>query len=117
MLLLIPKYKINGAGFAYLIAVLPTTLLFMVYIDRKLVRGNNRDFYRSLIAKIGLVTLVLSVASIILLRAISSLPAFFLCYGLTLAIGIVAFFLSGLGTKQDMDLIKSFVPSRQRSTR
>jgi O-antigen/teichoic acid export membrane protein len=115
MLILIPHYKINGAGVAYLIAVVPTTIYFLFFIERKLVKANNMAFYKSLVQKAAILASVLSIFSLALVKLISSLPMFFIVYLLVLAIGIATFFIVGLGTNQDKALIKSLSPTKWMS--
>lgn len=106
MFVLIPHFKIIGAAYAYLAAVVGPTLFFMGFIEKKLLSLKTLGFYFSLSIRLLLLAGLTFVASIFAVRFITSLKTFLLAYVAVVAISGVIFVLSPLMDKRDIELIK-----------
>lgn len=106
MFALIPHFKIIGAAFAYLAAVVGPTLFFIGFVEKKLLSLKTPGFYLSLSFRMLLLAGMTFVASIFAVRFITSLKTFLLAYVVVIALSGIIFVVSPLMDKRDIELIK-----------
>lgn len=105
MFLLIPSMGAKGAAWAYLIAVVPTTLFFVRYIEYKVIKISSGMFYLRLYTKIAPIFLLELALALLIKPYINSIVL--LGVGYVLLLGIAAFlYVAFLMEQEDRDIIK-----------
>jgi O-antigen/teichoic acid export membrane protein len=107
MFALIPHFQIIGAAYAYLFAVVPTTILFVLFIEKKLLSLDNGSFYLRLIGKLLVIAAVSLALSVFLKQFITDLKSFLVMYVLVVVISGAIYALSPLMDKNDIELVKT----------
>ncbi len=105
MFVLIPRYGINGAGVAYLIAVLPTTLFFIWFVEKRILSVNLKNFYTSLLARLLLLFGMSFLISWKLSAYITSLKLFLAMYVVTVVVSFGLFAAFGMIHPEDLALL------------
>ena len=111
MLVLIPRFGINGASAAYLISVIPV-IGFVYYIEKNIFGDSLRHIIKNYLPfslKIILVNFGVSFISLFFLsRFITSLWTTLIICGFTYTIFLVCYWCLGFIDKIDRDLIKNY---------
>jgi O-antigen/teichoic acid export membrane protein len=118
MLILIPRFGINGASLAYLISVIPV-IGYVCYIEKNIFRDSLRNIiknYLSFSLKIILVNFGVSLVSLLFLsRFITSLWTTLFIGGITYVTFLVCYWCLGFVDKIDRDLIRNYFVSAVRT--
>ncbi len=109
MFLLIPKFGINGAAVAYLVAVVPTTLIFIWFVEARIIKAKNVAFWPSHIFKMLITSLVIGIIAVIANQLISSLLLVVVLYTLTIVITCLVMVKFKLANKEDVELFRSLI--------
>lgn len=102
--LLVPRYGINGAAYAYLIAVLPG-LWFVRFTEKRILHISTGEFYKQTTMRLLFLAATSCALSFLLLPHISSLKAVVLVYGAVTALSAGAFYLMGFFEPKDLELL------------
>jgi O-antigen/teichoic acid export membrane protein len=111
MFLLIPKYGINGAAFAYLLSGIPI-LFILFYIEQKYLSSTKADilnFYGKVFFQVLVVSgLVYLLAKIFILPFVSSLFLLMLFGAVVFALYLLLIWLFGFYAPEDFVIVKTY---------
>lgn len=108
MFILIPRYGINGAAFAYLIAVLPT-LLFIPFVEKNVLNIREGSFWKSVIWRAVIMLLIVTSVGLVVNLAIQSLLGVVIGYVITLAVSGMIIVYAKVLEPEDLTLIFGFI--------
>lgn len=112
MFILIPRFSVDGASWAYLMSGLPMPV-FLYYIERKYFVSSRRDifnYYGKLFGKISLVgSITYLIGSIMIRPLISNLILAIILGGITFVIYLFLYWVLGFFSSQDEDLAKAYI--------
>lgn len=111
MFLLIPKFGINGASIAYLAAVVPTTLVFVRFVEVKIVKTNKDVFWLPQILKLFAVAVVTTILSVAANYLVSNLLLFMTAYVIIIFVSSLFILKFKLADKEDIELFKNMLLS------
>ncbi len=112
MLILIPRYSVNGASWAYLFSSLPM-IPFLYYIERKYFISDHKEivtFYGKLFGKILLASgLTFTIGWLVIRPVVSNLLLVLALGGLTFVLYLLIYWVCGFYTPEDETLVKSYL--------
>ncbi len=112
MFILIPRYSVNGAAWAYLLSGLPM-LPFLYYIEKKYFASNKKEllaYYGKKFFKIFIVCgIIFLIARQALLPLVTNLFLTIFFGGLTFVFYLLVYWLLGFYSDEDLVLFKSYL--------
>ncbi len=109
LLLLVPKYSILGAAWAYLISVLPVVFM-VVWTEKYLEITNKIKFYTVLYSKILVTSLIYwLVAKYLLLQFVNTLWSLLIIGPFSILFFLLIYFILGFIEPEDMETFKAFI--------
>ncbi len=103
---LIPKYQINGAALAYLIAVVPA-VAYLLFVEKKLLGLRSVLIYKGMIPRLALIAILVSSVSLYARQHIHSLARFIIVYLLTVTVSVILSYVLKLYNDEDIAMVKS----------